>query len=188
MAFLTRSVRPTHQEDVVAADDTPSAEPGPFDVRTLRQLIAMMSRHDLNEIDLQDGTKRIRVRRGLRGGGATVPVVIPTPIPVPAPAANATTAPTADQAGAGTARPGKPTVPIKSPGVGTFYAASKPGAEPFVRVGSRVTPTTTVGILEAMKIMNEIPAECSGVITEVLVQNQQPVEFGQVLFHVDPAG
>src|SRR5262249_56279028 len=75
---------------------------------------------------------------------------------------------------------------IRSPTPGTFYAAPKPGAEPFVRVGSRVTPTTVVGIIEAMKILNEITADCTGVITEVLVENQQPVEFGQVLFRVDP--
>src|SRR5260370_38918879 len=77
---------------------------------------------------------------------------------------------------------------IKSPTPGTFYAAASPDAEPFVRVGSKVTPTTVVCVIEAMKIFNEITADCSGVITEVLVENQQAVEFGQVLFKVDPTG
>jgi acetyl-CoA carboxylase biotin carboxyl carrier protein len=69
--------------------------------------------------------------------------------------------------------------------VGTFYAQPEPGAEPYVRVGARVTPTTTVCIIEAMKIMNNIDAEVSGVIKEICVLDAQPVEFGQVLFRVD---
>ena len=77
---------------------------------------------------------------------------------------------------------------VKSPTPGTFYGASSPDAEPFVRVGSRVTPSTVVCLIEAMKIFNEITADCNGVITEVLAENQQPVEYGQVLFKVDPAG
>jgi acetyl-CoA carboxylase biotin carboxyl carrier protein len=77
---------------------------------------------------------------------------------------------------------------IKSPTPGTFYSSPSPDAEPFVRIGSRVTPTTVVCVIEAMKIFNEIQAECSGVITEISVENQQPVEYGQVLFKVDPTG
>ena len=77
---------------------------------------------------------------------------------------------------------------IKSPMVGTFYAAPEPGAEPYVKVGSRVSPGLTVCIIEAMKIMNEIEAEFGGVVREVCVEDSQPVEFGQVLFRVDPHG
>ena len=77
---------------------------------------------------------------------------------------------------------------IKSPTPGTFYSASSPDAESFVRVGSRVTTSTVVCLIEAMKIFNEITADCNGVITEVLAENQQPVEYGQVLFKVDPTG
>jgi acetyl-CoA carboxylase biotin carboxyl carrier protein len=174
---------------VVPADDiSPAAgsEPGPFDVRTIRQLIAMMGRHDLNEIDLQDGVKRIRLRRGLRGTMA-VPTVLPTPVMAPP----AETKPASDAKPSGesaSAKPARPTIPIKSPGVGTFYLSAKPGADPFVKMGSRVTPATVVGLLEAMKIFNEVPAECSGVIVEVLVQDKQAVEYGQVLFQVDLAG
>jgi acetyl-CoA carboxylase biotin carboxyl carrier protein len=77
---------------------------------------------------------------------------------------------------------------IKSPMVGTWYKAPEPGAEPYVKVGSRVTSGQTVCIIEAMKIMNEIEAEITGVIREVCVEDAQPVEFGQVLFRVDPNG
>ena len=77
---------------------------------------------------------------------------------------------------------------VKSPMVGTFYAQPEPGAEPYVRAGSRVTPGQTLCIIEAMKIMNPIEAEVAGVIKEICVQDAQPVEFGQVLFRVDPNG
>jgi acetyl-CoA carboxylase biotin carboxyl carrier protein len=70
--------------------------------------------------------------------------------------------------------------------VGTFYTAPEPGAEPYVKVGSRVAPRQVVCIIEAMKIMNEIESEVAGVVREVLVENSQPVEFGQALFRVDP--
>jgi acetyl-CoA carboxylase biotin carboxyl carrier protein len=77
---------------------------------------------------------------------------------------------------------------IKSPMVGTYYKAPEPGAEPYVKVGSRVTSGQTVCIIEAMKIMNEIEAEITGVVREINVEDSQPVEFGQVLFRVDPNG
>ena len=77
---------------------------------------------------------------------------------------------------------------IKSPMVGTFYSAPEPGAEPYVKAGSRVSSGLVVCIIEAMKIMNEIESEVGGVIREVLVENAQPVEFGQALFRVDPHG
>src|SRR6266567_129407 len=83
------------------------------------------------------------------------------------------------------AAPASQLLEIKSPMVGTFYAAPEPGAEPYVKVGSRVSPGQVVCIIEAMKIMNEIESEVSGVIREVAAQNAQPVEFGQVLFRVD---
>jgi acetyl-CoA carboxylase biotin carboxyl carrier protein len=77
---------------------------------------------------------------------------------------------------------------IKSPMVGTYYAAPEPGAEPYTKVGSRVATGQVVCIIEAMKIMNEIESEVAGVVREVLVENAQPVEFGQPLFRVDPHG
>jgi acetyl-CoA carboxylase biotin carboxyl carrier protein len=77
---------------------------------------------------------------------------------------------------------------IKSPMVGTFYKSPEPGAEPYVKAGTRISPGQTVCIIEAMKIMNEIEAELAGVVREILVDDAQPVEFGQVLFRVDPNG
>ncbi len=77
---------------------------------------------------------------------------------------------------------------IRSPMVGTFYRAPEPGAEPYVQVGSRISSGQTVCIIEAMKIMNEIEAEIAGVVREVSVEDSQPVEYGQVLFRVDPNG
>ena len=77
---------------------------------------------------------------------------------------------------------------IKSPMVGTFYKAPEPGADPYVKVGGRITPGQTVCIIEAMKIMNEIESEFDGVVKEILAQNAHPVEYGQVLFRIDPNG
>ena len=109
----------------------------------------------------------------------------------PAPAAPAVHLPAA--AGGGVpAAPAAPAVSnlkeIKSPMVGTFYMAPEPGAEAYVRVGSRVSSGQTVCIIEAMKIMNEIESEVGGVIREICVEDAQPVEFGQVLYRVDPNG
>lgn len=166
----------------MAADDG-SKIPSPFDVRTIKDLVSLMSRHDLNEIDLRDGELRIRLRRGQRE------LAVPAPVPVAAaPPAAAPSAPAPANDAPASAKPSKPLHDITSPTPGTFYAAPSPDAEPFVKVGSRVTPTTVVCVIEAMKIFNEIQAECSGVIVEILAENQKSVEYGQVLFRVDPTG
>jgi acetyl-CoA carboxylase biotin carboxyl carrier protein len=161
--------------------DDPSNIPSPFDLRSIKYLVRLMGRHDLSEIDLREGDLRIRLRRGAHD----LPIVNVSPAVATPPAANA-----AAPAGANAqpAKPAKNLISIKSPTPGTFYSAPTPDAEPFVRVGARVTPTTVVCIIEAMKIFNEIQAECNGVITEILVENQQAVEYGQALFHVDPTG
>lgn len=155
----------------------------PFDVGTIRHLAALMSRHDLSEIDLQDGTTRIRLRRGSPPRLSPAPAA-PAALPQQLVTSPAPPAPKAAEPAA----PAKPVNLIKSPTPGTFYAAPSPDAEPFVRVGSRVTPTTVVCTIEAMKLFNEIQAECAGVVTEILVENAQAVEWGQVLFKVDPTG
>ena len=115
------------------------------------------------------------------------PVAVPVP-PVGSAAIPAAVLPEAEPREA----PRPPAAPalkeIKSPMVGTYYKAPEPGADPYVKVGSRVTSGQTVCIIEAMKIMNEIEAEITGVIREVCVEDAQPVEFGQVLFRVDPNG
>jgi acetyl-CoA carboxylase biotin carboxyl carrier protein len=168
------------------ADDA-SKIPSPFDIRTIKDLVALMSRHDLSEIDLREGELRIRLRRGPRGLVAAAPA---TPSSAPAPAASTPAVPSPAAAPPQTEESAKASkaLTIKSPTPGTFYASASPDAEPFVRVGSRVTPTTVVCLIEAMKIFNEIQAECTGIVTEVLAENQQPVEYGQVLFRVEPTG
>src|SRR5262245_41003255 len=135
----------------------------------------------------------IEIRRGLLGGWSSIRVtkadsnnraVHVTGGPVvtsPAPAAHVPAAPPP-----AAAPPPSNLVDIKSPMVGTFYKSPEPGAEAYVKVGSRVSPGQVVCIIEAMKIMNEIESEVGGVVKEVLLDNSQPVEFGQPLFRVDP--
>jgi acetyl-CoA carboxylase biotin carboxyl carrier protein len=119
-------------------------------------------------------------------GGAPAPVY---QMPAPATAASSHAEPHREPARA-EAPPPPATVlkEIKSPMVGTYYKAPEPGAEPYVKVGTRVAAGQTVCIIEAMKIMNEIEAEISGVVREICVEDTQPVEFGTVLFRVDPNG
>jgi acetyl-CoA carboxylase biotin carboxyl carrier protein len=114
------------------------------------------------------------------------------PVAVPMPISLSSAAPGAGEPRTdGGPRPAAPPTHLKeirSPMVGTFYKAPEPGAEAYVKVGSRVTAGQTVCIIEAMKIMNEIEAEITGVVREISVEDSQPVEFGQVLFRVDPNG
>ena len=114
------------------------------------------------------------------------------PAPMPMPASLPPAIPGGDQArqdaAARSVAPAAHLKEIRSPMVGTFYMAPEPGAQPYIKVGNRVTAGQTVCIIEAMKIMNEIEAEITGVVREVNVEDGQPVEFGQVLFRVDPNG
>ena len=152
-----------------------------FDVRKVRRLVELMNDHDLAEIDLRQGEQRLRLRRGADTPVITGIPAAPAPVaaaPAPAPAAPAdSAAPVAAAAETGTV--------IKSPMVGTFYASSSPEAAPYVKVGDQVGPDTTVCIIEAMKVFNEIPAECSGKIIDILVEPGAAVEFGQPLFRIE---
>lgn len=151
-----------------------------FDVRKVRRLVELMNEHELAEVDLRQGEQRIRLLRGHQPIVAAAPPAAPAP-PVAAPVAAAssgtgdTAAPADDDAG-GTF--------ITSPMVGTFYLSSSPESPAFVSVGDKVGADTTVCIVEAMKVFNEIPAECSGTIAAVLVNNGDSVEYGQKLFQV----
>jgi acetyl-CoA carboxylase biotin carboxyl carrier protein len=161
---------------------TPASSQDIFDVRKIRRLVELMKEHDLTEIDIQQGEVRIQLRRAGTGGH---PGVI---VPHLSGSAAAQTPPTA-------VRPAPETLEepsseasvaiIRSPMVGTFYAAPDPDSPPYVKVGDHVGPETTVCIVEAMKVFNQIPAEVSGKIISVLVQNGESVEFGQPLFRVD---
>jgi acetyl-CoA carboxylase biotin carboxyl carrier protein len=160
-----------------------------FDLDRLKQLIRLMEKHDLSEVRLQKGDQRWVLRRG----STAVPHApsVGTPAPGFAPLG---TAAGAVPAGAGMSGapptaappPEERLLEIRSPTVGTFYAAAQPGDPPFVKVGDRVRPETTVCIVEAMKVFNQIPAEVSGFITKVLASDGDVVEFGQPLFLVKP--
>ena len=155
-----------------------------FDVRKIRRLVELMNEHELSEMDLRQGDMRIQLRRATEpvfSGPAAPPAapVVPRPV-APAEPAKAAAPPPAEsvQTEAHIAL-------IKSPMVGTFYSASDPDSSPYVKVGDPVGPDTTVCIVEAMKVFNEIPAEVSGKIVAVLLENGEPVEFGQPMFKVD---
>lgn len=156
--------------------DSKAGSNRPFDTKTVEFLVKLMAEQDLSEIDLHEGEHRIRLRRG--GRIVSAPVAVAAPVAAPASAPVATPAPVA-------AAPKSNYHEIKSPMVGTFYAKPKPDADDYVKVGSRVKPDSIVCKLEAMKLFNDLLAECSGTIAEVCVKNGQSVEFGTVLFRVD---
>jgi len=152
-----------------------------FDVRKVRKFIELMNEHDLSEIDLRQGDQRIRLRRG-----PEMVTVTSTPSMHAAPASPAAQASIGEKKAAETAVDEGKSVLVRSPMVGTFYAAANPESPPFVKIGDRVGPDTTVCIIEAMKVFNEIPAECAGRVIAVLAQNGDAVEFNQPLFRVEP--
>jgi acetyl-CoA carboxylase biotin carboxyl carrier protein len=155
--------------------------PRPFDVRTVEYLLKLMTDHDLCEVDLKEGDQRIRLRKGAAIPSAFLPTpAVYTPAAVApvgtTPAPNSTPAP---------AVPAKKYHEITSEVVGTFYTRPQSDKPEFVKVGSKVAPDTTVGIVMAMKVNNEIKAECAGTIVEVVAKNEQPVDYNAVLFRVD---
>jgi acetyl-CoA carboxylase biotin carboxyl carrier protein len=169
------------------------SHPTMIDLRYLKKVLDMLdeSTVDSLEITSEKGMK-LRVSKSPVSRGATMAVQAPMALaPLPsAPAVAAAPAPAAVTPAAEASRPAavSSTLDVKSPMVGTFYARPEPGAKPYADVGTRVAQGQILCIIEAMKIMNEIECEVSGVVTEVLVQDAQPVEYGQVLFRVDPNG
>jgi acetyl-CoA carboxylase biotin carboxyl carrier protein len=168
----------------VADAKPPTKTPGPFDVATVRELVELMDKYDLGEVDLNDGDQRIRLRKSRLMAAPPAVAAAPVPTPIIAPAA-----PAAGGAAAGPAPAagGKKLLEIKSELVGTFYAKPAPDRDDYVKVGSRVTPDTVVCQVEAMKIFNQITAKVSGTIAEVCIKNGEFVDFDQVLFRVDPS-
>lgn len=162
-----------------------------IDIRKLKELVRLMVENDLSELNLQDQAETVAVKRGYNG----VPVVHQAPVmmaaPAAAPAAHATVAPA--PAAAPSAAPAAAAASdaglkaITSPMVGTFYSSPNPDSPAFVKVGQAVSADTTVCLVEAMKVFNEIKAETSGTIERVLVQSGQAVEYGQKLFLIKPA-
>lgn len=155
-----------------------------MDLRKLKTLIDLVSDSNVSELEITEAEGKVRI---VKGGGAVVqgyaqpvyaapPAGAPASAPVAAPAP-AVAAPVAEAASAGHA--------VKSPMVGTFYRSSAPGAKPFVEVGATIKQGETICIIEAMKILNEIEADKSGTVTQILCENGQAVEYGQPLFIIE---
>lgn len=157
-----------------------------MDVRKIKKLIEMVDSSGIAEIEIKDGDDSIRISRAT--SAVTVQTASPAPVatapiaavPDPAPT---TTAPEEEASAPATTEPTVHTV--NSPMVGTFYAASSPTAKDFVSVGDSVSIGDTLCIIEAMKMLNQIESDKAGVIKAILVENEQPVEFGQPLFEIE---
>ena len=155
-----------------------------MDIDRIKSVIDLMREHDLNEFAIEEPDFKLTLKRG-----GPAPAVMMAP---PQMLASAAPAPAAPAPAAAPAAPAAPAAsaddsltPIPSPLVGTFYRAGSPDADPFVSVGSRVNKDTVVCIIEAMKVMNEIKAETSGVIKKILIENATAVQFGQPMFLID---
>jgi len=158
------------------------------DLQKIQELIEIMKRNGLVEIEIEHGDDKIHLKRpqpqsgqGRITAGPTVGPEVSAAPPGAAEALSAETQPSQSQP-----QQEEDLVEIKSPIVGTFYVAPSSDSDPFVEIGSAVSSQTVVCIIEAMKVMNEIKAEASGTIAEILVTNGQAVEYGQVLFKVKP--
>ena len=153
-----------------------------MDLKDIKAIIDLMRKNSVTEFELEKDEFKIRLKRGSNAGGmagssddgpaltyAPLPVAL-APVPLPPPPI-----------------PASNEVEIKSPMIGTFYRAPSPDSAPYIEVGSEVNPETVVCIIEAMKVMNEIKAEAKGVVTQAMLENAKPVEFGQPLFKIRPS-
>jgi acetyl-CoA carboxylase biotin carboxyl carrier protein len=155
-----------------------------MDIRKVKKLIELLEESGVAEIEIKEGEESVRISRHGAGAVTTYVQAAPAAAPAaPAPAAAAPAAKVVEEADPGP----RPDTAVTAPMVGTFYGSPAPGAKAFVEVGSEVKVGQTLCIIEAMKIMNELESEVAGVVREVLVEDAQPVEFGQVLFRVEPS-
>jgi acetyl-CoA carboxylase biotin carboxyl carrier protein len=156
------------------------------ELKDIKAIIDLMKKNSISEFELERQEFKIKLKRGGLAGGedAPAPVYIPQVAALPVPVAPAAAAPVS--AAVPVAPPPSSDIEIKSPMIGTFYRSPSPEAGSYVEVGTEVTPDTVVCIIEAMKVMNEIKAEVKGVITQIVVDNAKPVEFGQPMFKVRP--
>jgi acetyl-CoA carboxylase biotin carboxyl carrier protein len=166
-----------------------------IDLRYVKKLIEILDESTVDSIEISsDKGMKIRISKSPQQRGAVqvaAPVSVPALLPAVTPARLTPADGVAQPLDGDVTRhePPKPTyLEVKSPMVGTFYSAPEPGAKPYVSVGSRVSKGQVLCIIEAMKIMNEIESEFAGVVREIRVQDAQPVEYGQVLFRIDPNG
>ncbi|MEX2502735.1 MAG: acetyl-CoA carboxylase biotin carboxyl carrier protein [Trueperaceae bacterium] len=162
-----------------------------MDVKEIKKLLDAVAAAEISELTVETGDTRINIRRGPAFEATAVPqATVPTPAPAPGPSAaapepTASPTPPAPDDG-GTPAPETHLTEVTAPIVGTFYASATPDGEPYVKVGDHVEAGTVLCIIEAMKLMNEIEAETAGTVRDVLVRNEEPVEYGQVLFRIDP--
>ncbi len=156
-----------------------------MELKDIKAIIDLMKKNSIAEFELEEKDSKLRLKRGLSGNSTaaqsedTMPVIAP-PVVIPALSTGVVAAPPAALVNSGE-------IDIKSPMIGTFYRSPSPESASYVEVGAEVNPDTVVSIIEAMKVMNEIKAEVKGVITQILVENGKPVEFGQPMFKVRPA-
>jgi len=154
-----------------------------MNLKEIKEIIALMNENNLNEIEIERDGLKLKLKKSAGSDGLAVSPTHYAVESLPAPKA---ATPALSPTSSGAADLSKNNKDIKSPMVGTFYRSPSPEAEPFVEVGQTVEVGQVVCIVEAMKLMNEIKSEVRGKITEVAVQNAEPVEFGQTLFIVDP--
>ena len=158
-----------------------------MELKDIKAIIDLMKKNSITEFELEEKDSKLRLKRGLSGGTSAVqgddslqmlpgPHAAPQALPVVTVTALAPT-PVVNSG----------EIDIKSPMIGTFYRSPSPESASYVEVGTEVNPDTVVSIIEAMKVMNEIKAEVRGVITQILVENGKPVEFGQPMFKVRPS-
>ncbi|MBW1877566.1 MAG: acetyl-CoA carboxylase biotin carboxyl carrier protein [Deltaproteobacteria bacterium] len=150
-----------------------------MDLRRIEALLLLLGEHDVCEFHYKDDEISLRLRLGPQSPVAPEPPPLGTPLPAPprdeSPSASGTAPSQEDNL-----------VFVESPMVGMFYRSSSPGADPFVEVGDHVSPGSTLCVVEAMKLMNEIEAEAHGTLVSILVENAEPVQFGQALFAIRP--
>ena len=152
-----------------------------MDLKDIKAIIDLMKKNSITEFELEEKDSKLRLKRGLNGGHqpaqADEPVpMVSSPMVLQAPAVLPIAAPVATGE-----------IDIKSPMIGTLYRSPSPEASSYIEVGAEVNPDSVVCIIEAMKVMNEIKAEVKGVVTQILIENGKPVEFGQPLFKVRPS-
>lgn len=157
-----------------------------MDIRKVKKLIELLDDSGIAEIEITEGEESVRISRYSAHAPVATPVAAAAPVVAPAaPAAPAAATAPASAVEAPAEIVDEDGFEVTAPMVGTYYAASSPGAAPYVQVGDRVNEGDTLCIIEAMKMMNQIEADVAGVVKSIRIQNGEPVEFGQVLFVID---
>ena len=195
----TKDTAASHRENGATAEGSTEAGRLMIDLEFLRGLIDAVDSSGIDSIEINRAGTKIRIAKTpppapIAASAAAMPSILTAPalpaapaVPALAPAPSASGAPAGAATAPAPAAPASNLVDVKSPMVGTFYRAPAPEAPPYAEVGTVVKKGQTLCILEAMKLMNELESEVDGIVREVLVENSDPVEYGQVLFRIEPA-